>query len=208
LLDQIEKLEKKLKEIKTLSVDKPKSLDNLPMPKPQNNDPKPKGIEAPKAGENASKKDPKKVAEQLKNSDAKKMKMDSIKSGAEMLKFDKNGQWALEKAKYTTPEQQKRNRQKASDRANTDAKAEAGIEDKPKSKPTHTPQEYWEHAHKVVSAEKGDPSSSHYKELQDHDTYMDHVSDLHDHLMTENKPIPGATASHLKVVKADSEPLS
>ena len=95
--DQLEKLEKKLKEIKTLTIDKPKSLDNLPMPKAPTQDSKPKGIRAPKANEAASKKDPKKMAEQLKNPDDKKMQMDAIRRGADkLLKFNKHGQWYLD----------------------------------------------------------------------------------------------------------------
>jgi hypothetical protein len=94
----LEKLEKKLKELKSLTMDTHKTLDNLPMPKIKDNTPKPKGIEAPKAGEQASKKDPKKVAEQLKDAGNKKMEMDSIKRGADkLIKFNEYGQWSLNK---------------------------------------------------------------------------------------------------------------
>lgn len=88
-------LEKKLKEIKTLVMDKPKSLDNVEIPKPPK-PPQPKGIKAPKANEQSSKKDPKKVAQQLKDADNKKMQMDAIKRGADrLIKFDERGQWTL-----------------------------------------------------------------------------------------------------------------
>ena len=98
LSKNLDNLEKKLKEIKTLVAEKPKSLDNIPMPKLQKPDSKPKGIRAPKAGEQTSKKDPKKMAEQLKNAGDKKMAMDAIKTGADKLvKFNDHGQWYLEK---------------------------------------------------------------------------------------------------------------
>ena len=63
LSDILDRLEKKLKEIKTLTVEQPKSLDNMPMPKVERSQFTPKGIRAPKANEQQSKKDPKKVAE-------------------------------------------------------------------------------------------------------------------------------------------------
>lgn len=94
--DKLENLEKKLKKIKTLVAEKPKSLDSMPMPKLEKPG-KPKGIRAPKAGEAASKKDPKKMAEQLKDAGDKKMQMDAIKRGADKLvKFNEHGQWYLE----------------------------------------------------------------------------------------------------------------
>ena len=95
LIDKIEELRK------ALSAMKPKSAGNslvpalafptvkplsMPSASSAGTAPKPKlpGI-AP-----ASNKDPKKMAEQLKNPRPKKPKV-------EMLKFDKNGQWSLDK---------------------------------------------------------------------------------------------------------------
>ena len=93
---KLENLEKKLKEIKTLAADNMADLGNVPTPKPPQQ-PKPKGIRAPKANEQASQKDPKKMAEQLKNAGDKKMQMDAIKRGADKLvKFNERGQWYLE----------------------------------------------------------------------------------------------------------------
>lgn len=91
----LDNLEKKLKEIKTLVAEKPKSLDNLAMPKVGSGDSsKPAGIRAPKANEQASKKDPKKVADQLKNAGDKKQALNEIKTGADKLvKFNAHGQW-------------------------------------------------------------------------------------------------------------------
>jgi hypothetical protein len=97
LSNHLENLEKKLKEIKTLSSGQPLSLDNLPMPKLDKPSSEPKGIRAPKANEQASKKDPTKVAAQLQNADDKKMQMDAIKRGSnKLVKFNENGQWYLE----------------------------------------------------------------------------------------------------------------
>ena len=87
---------KKLKAIKTL-VSKPMTLDSLPMPKMPTTDSKPKGIKAPKAGEQESKKDPTKMAEQLKDAGEKKSAKDAIKVGADKLvKTTENGQWYLD----------------------------------------------------------------------------------------------------------------
>jgi len=83
--DKLEALEKALKQFNA-SIKQPK-MDGLKIPKSK----------APKIPGNPakSKKDPVKVAEQLKNPDLKPMAMDAAKQHKEALKVSKNGQWKL-----------------------------------------------------------------------------------------------------------------
>lgn len=92
----MEKLLQKLNKIKELT----KSLEIPPSPKP----PKPptpdgpesvKKPEAPKAGAATSKKDPRKMAEQLQNPDIKDQAMKEAKKLKEGVSFSKSGQWKL-----------------------------------------------------------------------------------------------------------------
>jgi len=59
-----------------------------------------KSPEAPKAGTPSSKKDPTKVAQQLKNPHEKNQAIDQAKKLKEGIKFSKSGQWELTKAKF------------------------------------------------------------------------------------------------------------
>ena len=81
----MDKLFKKVEELDTLLKQFQASIK---MPKPPSIKP-PKGVKMPGIAP-GSKKDPTKVAQQLKNPRPKKPKM-------EMLKFDKCGQWSLHK---------------------------------------------------------------------------------------------------------------
>ena len=93
----MEELLKKLKEVQELT----KSLNIPPSPKPPK-PPKPgnpeavKKPEAPKAGASLSNKDPKKMAEQLKEPDLKDQAMKEAKELKEGIRFNKSGQWKLE----------------------------------------------------------------------------------------------------------------
>lgn len=92
----MEELLKKLEQIKALI----KSQEVPPSPK----SPKPpapsvpqmsKQPEAPKAGQATSKKDPKKVAEQLKDPGTKDSAMKEAKKIKEGVSFSTSGQWSL-----------------------------------------------------------------------------------------------------------------
>lgn len=93
---KLDKLEKKLLALKELASPSMLNLESMSMPKAPkpttNNDNQPIKPSTPE-----TKKDPKKVAEQLKNPDTKKQAMNSIKAGANLLKFNKYGQWELDK---------------------------------------------------------------------------------------------------------------
>jgi hypothetical protein len=95
----MEELTKKLLQMKELTAEAGKTLENLSQPKvkPTQNSDAQKPETPAKPTTTPSKKDPKKMAEQLKNADAKKMAMDNIKSGANLLKFNDHGQWSLMK---------------------------------------------------------------------------------------------------------------
>ena len=85
----MDKLEKKIGQLKsTLSEFKP-TIKMPSVPKPTNATPKLPG------NPSASKKDPIKMAEQIKNPDLKPQAMDQAKEMKESLKVSKNGQWSL-----------------------------------------------------------------------------------------------------------------
>lgn len=95
----MDKLEQKLKVIQELI----KAQEVPPSPKPPRA-PEPtspdamKPPEAPKAGQATSKKDPKKMAEQLKEPDAKNQAMKDAQKLKEGVKFNSGGQWSISKA--------------------------------------------------------------------------------------------------------------
>jgi hypothetical protein len=93
----MDELVKKLKQMKELTAEAGKTLETLSQPATQPSTRT--GVQKPeqpvKPTFQPSKKDPKKVAEQLKNPDSKKMAMDGIKTKANLLKFNDLGQWGL-----------------------------------------------------------------------------------------------------------------
>jgi hypothetical protein len=102
-------LEKKLTELKGLVAEQAKNLESLSTPK-VNPTPDPgveSNIQKPakeiKPTTQTSNKDPKKMAEQLKNADNKKMAMDAIKNKTNLLKFNKYGQWSMEELDKVFP---------------------------------------------------------------------------------------------------------
>ena len=94
----MEKLRQKLIEIQELI-----KADVPPSPKPPSS-PKPnspediKPVEAPKAGQATSKKDPKKIAEQLKDPTSKQQAMKDAQKLKEGVRFNSGGQWSISKA--------------------------------------------------------------------------------------------------------------
>lgn len=91
----MEKLLKKLNKIKSMlnfELKPPKLNESLKDLKGKMQS-KSEAIEAPKANQQTSKKDPKKVAEQLKNGNINEKPQ--IKKSTEELKITKNGQWYL-----------------------------------------------------------------------------------------------------------------
>jgi len=95
----MEELIKKLTQMKELTAQVAQNLESLSRPKinPTPNSDVVKPSKPIKPTTQGQKKDPKKMAEQLKNPDSKKIAMDNIKSGANLLKFNENGQWSLTK---------------------------------------------------------------------------------------------------------------
>lgn len=91
-LEQIEELVKNLGKPKTFTPVSPKAP--TPPKPPSIDDVKPP--EAPKANQGVSKKDPKKMAEQLKDPDLKDQAMKEAKKLKEGVKFTKSGQWYLD----------------------------------------------------------------------------------------------------------------
>jgi len=92
----MDKLLKKLEEIRELAktLDVPPSL-KPPTPPTANGPDVIKQPEAPKAGAATSKKDPKKMAEQLKDVAVKDSAMKEAKKLKEGVSFSKSGQWKL-----------------------------------------------------------------------------------------------------------------
>jgi hypothetical protein len=90
LTQKLEELKKAAEQvvptIKSPKPPKPPTLDDLGAP------------EAPKAGAAASKKDPVKAAEQLKDTDLKTEAVKQAKNLKEGVKFNTGGQWAINKA--------------------------------------------------------------------------------------------------------------
>ncbi len=93
LVKKIEKLNDLMKALKQLNKPTQPDLPKLPAIKaPPQPSMQPGSIKAPKMSSGAgpdSKKDPKKVAEQIKNGSM------STKTQKVMLKFDTNGQWSM-----------------------------------------------------------------------------------------------------------------
>jgi len=93
----MEKLLKKLQELKEMAKKATPSLPTLSSPKPPKvgaPDPAP-APEAPKAGAASSKKDPTKVAEQLKDPGFKNEAMKNAKKIKEGVTVSAKGQWSL-----------------------------------------------------------------------------------------------------------------
>ena len=93
----MEDLVKKLLMMKELATQASQNLESLSTPKvsPTKN---PDAVDAAKPIKPAaqeSKKDPKKMAEQLKNPEVKQLAMDGIKNKTNLLKFNELGQWSF-----------------------------------------------------------------------------------------------------------------
>ncbi len=93
----MEELIKKLIQMKELTTQVAQNLESLSQPKvkPTTSSDSVKPSKPIKPTMQGQKKDPKKMAEQIKNPDSKKIAMDSISSGANLLKFNENGQWSI-----------------------------------------------------------------------------------------------------------------
>ena len=85
----MEPLEKKLQQLTGALNDVRASIKQPSIPKPKTTTPKIPGTPS------QSKKDPIKMAEQIKNPDIKPQIMDSAKEMKEALKVSKSGQWSL-----------------------------------------------------------------------------------------------------------------
>ena len=100
LVKKLEQLNDLLKAVKKLNPPTGPTLPKLPAVSPPPPPPmKASAGQAPKIGSGAgpdSKKDPKKIAEQIKNGSM------STKTQKVMLKFEKNGQWSMAE-EQTTP---------------------------------------------------------------------------------------------------------